>query len=232
MPERPGTAFGRATIDIPGISERSQDFPSLALPEPTEPLSSKAEEQSQHQLSPKDPRQSSQSDITGITRSGIVGPSTGTGVPVQSPPLGRGRVRVEVEHIGLSTLPPPSLPSPLEGEGVAGRRCVDTYARRTGEKSTSNPSFEVSGHIDPGMDNGSSQAADRIEQLRTAVHELAARKSPQREQTRDEAQPQQQQTLPPVQQVVIVRQPSNQARIPSAFWERSYLGRIRARILR
>ncbi|MDD5319219.1 MAG: hypothetical protein PHD43_01135 [Methylococcales bacterium] len=87
--------------------------------------------------------------------------------------------------------------------------------------------------IDLGAVNGASRAAtDRIEQLRNAVHELAAKQSPPREQTHDEAELQQQQLPPPVQQVVIVRQPASQARISHAFWERSYLSRIRIRILR
>jgi hypothetical protein len=231
MAERPSTAFERATIHIPGASERNQDFPALSLSEQREPLSPKAEAHPQHQLSHEGARQSSLQESrsagqehelppaptvdvaraaerllrVGITRSVISGQGTGGG------DVERGDVPVKY------TSPPPKR-APLP--------------RSTGRERTLNPSFDMSGHMDPGTDNGPSRAADSIEQLRTAVHELAAKKSPQREQTRDDAQPQRQQTPPPVQQVVIVRQPSRQARIPHAFWERSYLGRVRARILR
>ncbi|MDH4185695.1 MAG: hypothetical protein OEV08_01740 [Nitrospira sp.] len=96
-------------------------------------------------------------------------------------------------------------------------------------------SLEKLAQMNPGTGHGSSRAADRIEQLRTAVHELTMKQSSPREQTRrEEAQPQQHQAPAPVpaQRAIIVKQPSTQARIPHAFWERSYLGRVRARILR
>ena len=96
-------------------------------------------------------------------------------------------------------------------------------------------SLEKLAQMNPGTGHGSSRAADRIEQLRTAVHELTMKQSSPCEQTRrEEAQPQQHQAPAPVpaQRAIIVKQPSTQARIPHAFWERSYLGRVRARILR
>lgn len=87
--------------------------------------------------------------------------------------------------------------------------------------------------LNPGADHGASRTAGRIEQLRTAVRELAGKQSMPHGQTRsDETQSQPHQAPAPAQRVIIVKQPSTQTRIPHAFWERSYLSRIRTRILR
>lgn len=241
MPERPGTAFPRATIDIPGTSERSQDFPSLALPEQTEPLSNKAEEQSQPQLSPKEPRSSS---IARLLSEDSSIPSLFTPSPLPGEGRDWGRRSDEAFYLSstvASSFNPHPNPPPPRGRPVNRLPTMREYIRSEGQKAeipstpTINAAHSSKGlpQIDPGKDNGPIRAAaDRIEQLRHAVHELAAKKSPQREQTQNETPPQQQPLPPPLQQIVIVSRPSSQARIPSAFWERSYLGRIRARILR
>jgi hypothetical protein len=89
------------------------------------------------------------------------------------------------------------------------------------------------------------EAAERIEALRHTVHELASKVSSLQSQTRNETQQQplrsespdqrsgpEQTPSPPPQPVVIIKQSSNRARTPCAFWERSYLGRFHLRLLR
>ncbi|HMS82438.1 MAG TPA: hypothetical protein PKD12_02160 [Nitrospira sp.] len=94
-------------------------------------------------------------------------------------------------------------------------------------------SLETLAQMNSRTGHGLNRAADRIEQLRTAVRELAMKQSSSREQTRgDEAHPQQHQAPAPAQRIIVVKQPSTQAKIPYAFLERSYLSRFRVRNLR
>lgn len=234
MPEKPGTVFQPATIDIPGTSKKIQNFPVLSLSEHRESFSNMAEEQSQPLLSPSE----ALSSLPNIDESLLISPhpnllSEDIGIYTtfrhhkknvlqkSQPPSSAGEGCVDDNKIkGLQSIHP-NLLSDEDG----------APALKTTAFSTINaePASERVTPIDPGMGNGASRSTDRIEQLRNAVHELAAKQSPPREQARYEAQPQQ--LPPPVQQVVIVRQPVSPATIPHAFWERSYLGRIR-RILR
>jgi len=238
--ERPGTVFEPATIDIPGASKRIQNFPALSLSEQREPFSNMAEVQSQLALSPKDSRPGSVARLL-YEGSGIFAPS-----PLQGEGRDRGRRSDEAfcqsSAAALSFNPRP-IPPPKGRDRAGLVNRLSTMSEHHVSEGQENElssaptinavhSSERVTQIDPGAGNGASRAADRIEQLRNAVHELATKQSPPREQTRDEAQLQQQQLPPPVQQVVIVRQPASPARIPHAFWERSYLSRIRIRILR
>ena len=240
--ERPGTVFEPATIDIPCASKKIQNFPALSLSEQRESFSNMAAEQSQPSLSPKDSRPSS---VTSLLYEGSGIPSFYATSPLKEE--GRDGGRRSDEAFCQSSAPAMSVnPNPLRGRDFAWLvNRLPTMREHLGSEGQENElssapttnaahSSERVTQIDLGTGNGASRAADRIEQLRNAVHELATKQSPPREQTRDEAQLQQQQLPlpPPVQQVVIVRQPASPARIPHAFWERSYLGRIRIRILR
>jgi hypothetical protein len=240
--ERPGTVFEPATIDIPGASKRIQNFPALSLSEQREPFSNMVEVQSQPPLSPKDSRPSSVARLL-YEGSGISAPP-----PLQGEGRDGGRRSDEAfcqssAALSFNPNPNPNPNPPREREFTWLVNRLPTMREHLGSEGQENElssaptikaehSSERVTQIDPGTGNGASRAADRIEQLRNAVHELATKQSPPREQTRDEAQLQQQQLPPPVQQVVIVRRPASQARIPQAFWERSYLGRMRIRILR
>lgn len=238
MLAQPGIISEQTTIHIPGASEGGQYSPALSLSEQGEPLSRKAEERYPYLLSPADTRQgliekslsarkesepASTPEINaahvserllqaGVARRVAVRPSTGTAETTAIGDMARGDVAIKYASPSTS------------------RTSLSPDAR---QKSTINPVSGTPNQTDLRTDNRSGRgAADRIEQLRNAVYELVAKTSSRREPTRDEAQPQQQLTPPPVQQVVLVRRPPNQARILHAFWERSYLGRARARILR
>ena len=82
----------------------------------------------------------------------------------------------------------------------------------------------------------SSEAADKIEQIRHTVHEIAKKRSVQTKEKTSETN--QQSALkkasspPPSQPVIIYKQTSYKAKAPCAFWERSYLNRINIRTLR
>lgn len=77
-------------------------------------------------------------------------------------------------------------------------------------------------------------AAARIEQLRQVVHELASKKSVQPDRRDNVTNEQQVVQRPPVplQNVIIVKRPSQRTRVTQAFWERSYLGHFHLRPLR
>lgn len=240
MPDSAGKVFERATIQIPGASEKSQNFPDSSFPAHKNLSSNKAVEQSQSPIPPIGVRSSAttswpageerETELRSIPAMGIVhdsgeasqrgtaknstvSPSTSTDIGQDVADGDREQGDVLIQHAS----PPPRRVSRI---------------RINGDKSTSNPSFDVAGHVDFGPDNRTSLAAARIEQLRNVERVLASRNSSQREQAPVEAQIQQQHSSRPAQQVVIVKQSSNLAKIPCAFWERSYLSRIRSRILR
>jgi hypothetical protein len=257
IPEFPGALFNRTTVNIPGTSARTQDFPALSPAEKREPPSIKEEEPPQSPLSLKLPRPSFTANLppqgqthqaqtpVGIAHtlekqpqannpdaatSAIGSPRLKPEISIQPFFPGKGRLKPRIEDRGLSGLADPMPPPPQEEALETGERRVGAYARRSREKSALNPCVDAPTPINPSADNSRLRSADAIEQLRTAVHELATKRYPQRQQAPNETPPQQ--PPPPVQQVVIARQPSTQSKIPDAFWERSYLGRVRARILR
>lgn len=84
------------------------------------------------------------------------------------------------------------------------------------------------------VNRSNTEAADRIEQLRQAVHHLSAKvaSQPARSIYEPEQQQPQQTPPPPVEPVVIIKRSSSRARIPCAFWERSYLCHFHLRTLR
>lgn len=237
--ERPGTVFESAIIDIPGASSKFQNFPALSPSKRSESFSGMTEERSQPLLSPKDSRPGS---VTRVL-------SEGSGI-FTSPPLQRknregGKKFDEAFNQSsadtLSFNSHPTLSRGREFAGmVSGLQTAKEQPVSTGQenKLSSAPTINIKHssqkvtQISPGTGNTTSRTVDRIEQLRNAVHELAIKQSPSREQTRDEAPIQQQQLPSPVQQTVIVKQPASPPGIPHAFWERSYLGRTRVRILR
>ncbi len=85
----------------------------------------------------------------------------------------------------------------------------------------------------PLQENDSRLASATLDQLRQSVHTLVSKVTKPEEKV--EAQ-NQQIVQPPVftpsQERVIFRQPTNRSRVPRAFWERSYLGRLHLNILR
>ena len=84
------------------------------------------------------------------------------------------------------------------------------------------------------VNRSNTEAADRIEQLRQAVHHLSAKVASQPARSIYEAEQQQPQQTPPplVEPIVIIKRSSSRARTPCAFWERSYMGRFHLRSLR
>jgi hypothetical protein len=86
--------------------------------------------------------------------------------------------------------------------------------------------------------NGS--AAERIEHLRNASHELAlkgsspaARKDTSTSESFEQRKKVTERTdSQPIQTIVVIKRPSQQVRTPCAFWERSYLSHFRLRPLR
>jgi hypothetical protein len=126
-----------------------------------------------------------------------------------------------------------SVPTPLPKRGYFGpeEQLSSAPITNTTLYPEIGPQIDLT-QIKPGAANGASRAIDIVEQLRNATHELATKKTPQREQTRNESSIQQ--LSPSPQQVVIVKQPATppSPSIPYAFWERCYLGRARIRLLR
>ncbi|MGD9100097.1 MAG: hypothetical protein PVF45_06420 [Anaerolineae bacterium] len=90
------------------------------------------------------------------------------------------------------------------------------------------------GSVRPNAVNRSNaEAAHTIAQLQRAVQRLTARVAPQPARTEQETrrqQPAPAPPAPPVQPLVVVRR--SPPRTPRAFWERSYLSRLRLRTLR
>ncbi len=166
---------------------------------------------------------------------------------------------------GTNRRPGASHPPPITQESVTGDMRTVSSERKTVRTNQFSPrmvplsaSSEERSEFNPYQTPGASlpvstdtanrsnrEAAERIEQLRHTVHELASKISSQQSQIRNETQQQplrsespdqrsgpEQTPSPPPQPVVIIKQSSNRARTPCAFWERSYLGRFHLRLLR
>ncbi len=108
-----------------------------------------------------------------------------------------------------------------------------------GEKHT-RASAQASGVAAPqrgftnAADRSNKDAADTIEQLRTAVRELTARGSSRPADVNHEPEQERPRQIQhqPVEPVVIIKRSPSKPRVPHAFWERSYLGRFHLRPLR
>ncbi len=85
----------------------------------------------------------------------------------------------------------------------------------------------------PVEENASRLASATLDQLRQSVHSLVAKVAKPEEKVEDQNQQiVQPQVFNPSRELVIFRQPANRSRVPHAFWERSYLGRLHLNILR
>lgn len=239
MPEKPSVVLEPTILDIPGTTQRIQNFPALSLSEQNELSSKKTEEQFQTPLSPEDVRFSSVESLAPE--------SSNISAFVEPPSMKR-----EEKDRGAEERPYQRSASVLSSSPDTTRRelarqvirpqIIKEDSASEGQKNelysapmikTKHSSQRVTPRLDYDAANKSSQSADRIDQLRNAVHELATKQSSSaREQVRDEVPQQQVPLPPPVQQVVIIKQAASQEKIPHAFWERSHLSHIRIRILR
>lgn len=254
-----GTVLEKATVHVPDTPQWNKALPTPSRLGQRQHLSSKVEEQFQHAPSPEHswskafptpsrlgqkqhlsskveeqfqhapcPEHSPQTSIPRLRREG-----SSVSVQVEGSDGGRKPDEAVSRYSAAASKFNQPNPLPLKGRECPSEGHEHELTFTPPIKATH--SSERLAQIHPGTGYGSSRAADRIEQLRTTVQELARKQSPPREQKEDGTPPPQQRQLPlppTAQQLVVVEQPVIRGRIPHAFWERSYLGRVRVRILR
>lgn len=224
--EQPDTTIEKAKIEIPGVSEKSLYFPALALSKKDDIAPSHAGERYQEKDSSADARGNSITHAKSETQGNEPIIQPGTHTVDFSATLQKGKVKNRI--VPTSSAGGLENPVPIEAEFATEERRKFYPYRASG----------TSRLLDADTVNPSNQgAAERIEQLRQAVHELTAKqyaKSAEQERAYEETQTHQprQSAPPPAQPVVVIKRFANPVRTPCAFWERSYLGRFRLRPLR
>jgi len=227
----PGARIERASLEIPGVSEKSQSFPALAPAKKDDAPAGRTASRPRQRVSPASAREdfvrasrSEESQLAqdrSVTRPPVT-ERQGAGVhfPVQQESAPATNAAPGPVHVSER----------LQEAGQVKTRLVTVPPLRP------NPAMaevKVAGSARPNVVNRSNaEAADTIAQLRHAVQRLTAKvaSQPTRMERETMQQPLPAPPRPPVQPVVIVQRPST--RTPRAFWERSYLGRLRLRTLR
>ena len=248
--EDPGVIVEKSIIEIPGVSEKNSSVPSMHRKE-WNTRSSSLENIVQQKVSPA----SSYEDFIKRSSSEEQENRSTINPPSTSVPATRSLQRTG--GVNEKTAVAPSA-SKMENS------LADDIAKAVKEKTTTAKKNEFSQITTPvtvvseekcmsrlsqtpdvtpsrsrytgtdAFNRANRNAAERIGQLRHAVHQLASKVSSQRAGMSHEArQERPAQTQPPsVQPVVIIKRFSNQTSTPCAFWERSYLSRFHLKTLR
>jgi len=221
-PEKLDMAVEKSRIEIPGVSAEALYFPALSPARKDDIVSNPPGAQDQEKVLPA----GSDENFVKLSQSEVrkdepfVLPMTHT--VGSSATLERGKVNKKTV-------------APLSA-GIQ----ENTVANETEERREFY-SYRAAGAYPPLSrdiaSKSNQEAAERIEQLRQAVHELTSKKyakTPEQERTYVDTQSYQpKQTAPPLAQpVVIIKRYAHQVRTSCAFWERSYLSRFHLRPLR
>jgi hypothetical protein len=204
-PKGPDTGIKRASVEIPGVSERCMVFPALRPMEQEDTSLDAIETRPQ----PEEASAGSRGDIVGI-----------------SPPEVQGNAPA-LDTVSASPHTPEKLRPGMTIPSVGSEEEAELTPAQSRKALAPRPATaDVAARPNRG-------AADRIEHLRHAVHQLAAKVSSQ-PAAGEEVQPRHAEPLPasPVRPIVIVRQPVHHSGTPRAFWARSYLSHFRLRALR
>lgn len=214
----------RVSVEIPGFSERHLSFPALAPVEKGDALSNDPDDAKTEVAPLADP----QPHVTGT--------SSWPEVPANrpTPEAASSAARILAESPQAVVLKErPAIP--VQKDESSSRPSLRRDEKPV-EKSESSARPTL---IPAGPDTAyraSIDAAEKIEQLRHAVHELRAKMASQSSRMDAESKSQQAERVspppPPAQPVVIIQQSISRARTPRAFWERRHLGRSRLRTLR
>jgi hypothetical protein len=223
--KQPEAVTERVSLEIPGFSERHLSFPALAPVEKGDALSDNPGDAKTEVAPQADP----QPQVTGTpswpevpaTRPTPEGASSAARILAESPQavVLEERPALPVQKDELSAKPS------LRRDEIEPVEKSESSARPT--LLPAGPDTAYRGSVD---------AAEKIEQLRHAVHELRAKMASQSSRMDAESKSQQAERVspppPPAQPVVIVQQSISRARTPHAFWERRHLGRSCLRTLR
>ena len=243
--EKPGASIEQPSIEIPGVSEKKQSFPKLSQTKKGDTPSHKIGVRVQQEA----PSAGTRNNFVRANLS-----EAEENVPMMDSMMSsEGLQKAEGVKEKLTVTPSPSgRESTVTGDVDAVKDDVKTaikhklssqreeflhveFEEKSKSKTPQSPGAFASQSVDADTVNRSNRdAAERIEQLRQTVHELASKVSSLQASPKSETRGQQpeQTPTPPTQPVVIINRSSNEDRTPSAFWERSYLSRCHLRTLR
>lgn len=214
---RPGTRAERTNLAIPGVSRTRQDFPALSGTRgvPADPTAAAWQEdaaeptrQSGHTSSrPHTPRTATVDGelLTGLERL------------IADAEANRKREAQTAREPARAAQRPAPTTDNAEARPLPSSR------------PSAGPFVQASVN---GTDRANTDLAQRLEQLRRTVGELAAKVAAQPARNHDESQHYQQTTPQPPQRVVVIKRPAQPSRVPRAFWERSHLNRLHLRTIR
>lgn len=247
--EKPDAFVESAKIEIPGASERKTSFFSLSRKEGLTPLGN-TENQAQKEMLQTDsgknffresfseakenaqtvnPASTAKSSLEMLRRTKIIKEKPAI---IPSPEMTKHE---ELEEVTTVIAKANKAEKNEFSRGIVRHSAGGSVkSRKFRPDQTLAPS--PSQNLGPAFTNRSNRdAAGKIDQLRHAVHKLTSKISSQTARTdhKPKQQGPQKTIHPPARQVVIIKkQSSRQARIPCAFWERSYLCNFHLRTLR